>query len=412
MAQDNQSSSVTPVDLSKWRNLPYIAIGVGGIVAVIGLVIDHKQFAFSWLLAFMFFLSLCLGGMFLSMVHHLFDASWSVATRRFCEHLSTLAGLPMLFLFIPIAILAPDLYEWMHQLHHPSVDLKTKYPLLTQPGFYISAAACFLVWWFFSNRIRSWSLRQDETGDVLCTYKLRFYSATGIILFAITLTLAAIVWIQGVMFAWYSTMFGVWYFAGSMWTTMATVYVITMLLQRTTALRDVVRENTYYMIGSLLFAFTVFWAYVSFAQYFIIWNANMPEETFWYVLREKGSWWFVGAIVIIFGHFFMPFLALLRIDVKLKLCTMLPICAWAWLMHFIDLEFQIMPAFHKDGILSLGLLVDVGCFLFIGGVLTLVFLRSLNRHPVYPIKDPRMAEALNVYVAPGASITVQTEHAK
>jgi succinate dehydrogenase hydrophobic anchor subunit len=106
---------------------------------------------------------------------------------------------------------------------------------------------------------------------------MRFYSATGIILFALTLTLAAIVWIQGLMYEWYSTMYGVWYFASSVWTTLATVYVITVILHRTTPLRDVVREKTYYMIGSLLFAFTVFYAYISFAQYFIVWNANMPE---------------------------------------------------------------------------------------------------------------------------------------
>jgi hypothetical protein len=237
-------------------------------------------------------------------------------------------------------------------------------------------------------------------------------SATGIILFAPTLTLAAIVWIQGVMFEWYSTMFGVWYFAASMWTTMATVYVIAMVLQRTTALRDVVREKTYYMIGSLLFAFTVFWAYISFSQYFIVWNANMPEETFWYVVREKGTWFITGAIVIIFGHFFMPFLALLRIDVKLKLTTMLPICAWAWLMHLVDLEFQIMPALHPDGVVLGGLFVDAGCFLFIGGVLAKIFISSLNQHPAYPLKDPRMAEALDVYVPPASAISGHTEHAK
>jgi hypothetical protein len=177
-------------------------------------------------------------------------------------------------------------------------------------------------------------------------------------------------------------------------------------LQRTTALRGLVRENTYYMIGSLFFAFTVFWAYVNFSQYFIIWNANMPEETFWYVLREKGTWDYVGKDVIIFGHFFLPFLMLLRIDFKLKLVTMLPLAAWAWLMHFVDLEFQIMPALHKDTILTGGLLVDAACVLFFAGVLMKVFIASLNRHPVYPLKDPRMAEALGVYVPPASDISI------
>jgi hypothetical protein len=422
MPQNTQSSSVAPLDMSKWRNAPWIMMGAGAVVAALdGWCRNRDQFAFSWLLAFMFFLSLCLGGLFLVMVHHLFDASWSVPTRRICEHLACLAGLPMLLLFLPVAVLAPGhLYDWMSSLHnHPNLSLRAKYPLFTLPGYYTGVAVCFGVWWFFSNRLRHWSLRQDRTGEVLCTRKMRAYSAVGIILFALTLTLAAIVWIQGLMYEWYSTMYGVWYFASSVWTTLATVYVLTVILQRTTALRDLVKEKTYYMIGSLLFAFTVFYAYISFAQYFIVWNANMPEETFWYVLREKGTWWFTGAIVIIFGHFFIPFLALLRIDAKLKLTTMLPICAWAWLMHFVDLEFQIMPSLHENGVvkttfpfLTGGLVVDAACFLFIGGVLAWLFLRSLNRHPVYPLRDPRMAEALDVYVPPASSISAATEHAK
>jgi hypothetical protein len=137
------------------------------------------------------------------------------------------------------------------------------------------------------------------------------------------------------------------------------------------------------------------------------------------VVREKGTWWFTGAIVIIFGHFFIPFLALLRIDVKLKLTTMLPICAWAWLMHVVDLEFQIMPRLHPDGVwtssfpfLTGGLIVDGACLLLIGGVLAILFLYSLGRHPIYPVKDPRMAEALDVYVAPASSISAKSEHAK
>jgi hypothetical protein len=224
--------------------------------------------------------------------------------------------------------------------------------------------------------------------------------------------MAAILFMKGLMSEWYSTMYGVTYFASSVWVTLATVYVVTLILQRTTALRDLVKENTYYMIGSLFLAFTVFWAYVNFAQYFIVWNANMPEETFWYVLREKGTWDVVGKYVIIFGHFFVPFLMLLRIDFKLKLVTMLPLVAWAWLMHFVDLEFQIMPSLHKDSILTGGLLVDAACVLFVTGVLMKVFIISLNRHPVYPLRDPRMAEALGVYVAPTSDISIAPQRAK
>ena len=133
---------------------------------------------------------------------------------------------------------------------------------------------------------------------------MRFFAASGVVLFALTLTLAAIIWMKGLMDEWYSTMYGVTYFAASVWVTLPTVYVITLILQRTSVLRNLVKEKTYYMIGSLFLAFTVFWAYVNFAQYFIIWNANMPEETFWYVLREQGHLGCRGQI----RHYLRPFL--------------------------------------------------------------------------------------------------------
>jgi hypothetical protein len=131
-------------------------------------------------------------------------------------------------------------------------------------------------------------------------------------------------------------------FAGSVWLVLATIYVITMVLDRQRILSKVLHEHQYYFLGTLMFAFTVFYAYVTFSQYFIIWNANMPEETFYYVVREKGTWFFVS-LVIIFGHFFLPFLALLRIDVKSNFAIMVPIAIWAWLMHFVDMTWNVMP---------------------------------------------------------------------
>lgn len=390
-----------------------ILIVIGAIGAVAGLLLGGvKQFAYSWLLAFMFSLSLCLGAWFLAMVHHVFDASWSVATRRLCEHMACLLGPTMLILFLPIAFTAKNIYEWMEAPANHA--LKVKYPLFTMPGYYISAAILFGIWWLYSNRLRYWSLRQDETGSVECTWKMRFYSLSGVVLFALTVTLASIVWMKGLMDDWYSTMYGVTYFAASVWVTLPTVYIITLILQRTTTtpLRDLIKENTYYMIGSLFLAFTVFWAYVNFAQYFIVWNANMPEETFWYVLREKGTWDYVGKYVIIFGHFFIPFLMLLRIDWKLRLDKMLPLMIWAWFMHFVDIEFQIMPALHAESILSWGLLVDLCCVLFFTGVLMKVLIASINSHPLYPLKDPRMAEALGIYVPPHSDISIAPNRAK
>jgi hypothetical protein len=408
------SAAVPGLDLSKYRNVPLILIVAGALGVILGVVasgLGLQQLGFSWLLGFMFCLSLCLGGLFLVIVHHLFDASWSVPTRRLCEHLACLLGPPMIILFLPIAFLAKTIYPWMREVH-PDHAVLSKYPLFTMGGYYVVAAIMFGVWWLYSNRLRYWSLRQDETGSVECTRRMRFYAASGVVLFAVTLTLAAIMWMKGLMSEWYSTMYGVTYFASSVWMTLPAVYVITLLLQRTTALHNLVKEKTYYMIGSLFLAFTVFWAYVNFSQYFIIWNANMPEETFWYVLREQGAWDAVGKYVIIFGHFFIPFVMLLRIDCKLKLVTMLPLAAWAWLMHFVDLEFQIMPAVHPHTILNPGLLSDLGCVLLFIGILMKVYVGSVSCYPVYPLKDPRMAEALDLYVPPASDFPIAPHEAK
>lgn len=402
MSSPNPTQSEAPLDLSKWRNLPNWLMAIGGIGAVAGFISDRSQFGFSWLLAFMFFLSLCLGGLGMVILHHLFDASWSVPIRRICEHLACLLFPWMFVLFLPVAFLAPQMYGWMHLIHETPVEhsVASKYPLFTMQGYYGVVVLCFAVWWLLSRNLRYWSLKQDETGSVECTRMMRRYAAFGVVLFAITLTLAAIMWMKSLQHEWFSTMYGVWYFAASMWVTLFTLYQLIVLLKRQGPLREVATAKTFYFTGSLMFAFTVFYAYVTFFQYFIIWNANVPEETFWYVLREKGTWWDIGQ-VIIFGHFFIPFLLLLRIDVKVsKLWIMIPLGLWAWAMHFADLQFNIMPAKHPDNFVLHWM--DLACMAFIGGLLAKVFLKSLYSHPIVPLKDPRFAEAMDIYVEPAA----------
>jgi hypothetical protein len=387
-----------PLDLSKWRNVPAILMGVGFVLALIGFFVghDHREFGYAWLLAFMFFLSLCLGALFLVIAHHLFDAGWSVPIRRFCEHIASLLFPWMALLFIPIALLAKTLYPWMNSRPDTDHALASKLPLFTVPSFYIVAVVLFLVWWILSNRLRYWSLEQDKTGAALPTYRMRFYSAIGIFLFALSLTLGAIMWMKGLQYQWFSTMYGVYYYAGSVWTTLATAYVITMILDRQGVISEALHEHQYYFLGSLLFAFTVFYAYIHLAQYFIIWNGNMPEETFWYVVREKGTWWYVG-LVIIFGHFFIPFLALLRIDVKNIFTFMVPLCIWTWLMHWVDLSFNIMPVPYPNGFPFAWVWLSFGCWAFMAGLLSWRFLKEYAKHPPYPIKDPRLIEAMGFY---------------
>jgi hypothetical protein len=357
------------------------------------------QFGYAWLVAFMFCLSIGLGALFLVIVHHLFDAGWSVATRRFCEHIASLLFPICFVLWIPIGLLAPQLYQWMGKelQAHPDHALSAKWPLFSTTGFYLISIGCFLTWWLLSNRLKFWSLEQDKDGSARCTYKLRMWASIGVFLFGFSLTFAAIMWMKALHHQWFSTMYGVCYFAGSVWMTLALVYVITMILDRQRILDEVLHEHQFYFIGSLMFAFTVFYAYVTFSQYFIIWNANMPEETFYYLIRERGIWFWVS-MVIIFGHFFLPFLALLRIDVKHTFKFMVPLAIWAWLMHFADMAFQIWPYQYETGFFPVQWgIVALGCTAFMLGLMTTVFLKKFATAPPFPIKDPRLSEAMGIY---------------
>ncbi len=384
--------------------LPFLLAAVGGVGALIGLLVPglQKQFAFSWLLAFMFYTSLMLGGLFLVILHHLFDAQWSVPIRRITEHLACSSPV-IAVLFLPIlgnALLAgPEkaIFAWMHV--DPATDhpLMAKAALFNKPAWVVVSLAILAIWYVLTHALRRASLDQDKTGSPSCTQRMRRLSALGIFLFAITLTLGAILWMKSLQWQWFSTMYGVYYFAGSVWLTLATVYVVALYLQRTGPLANVVQKSTFKDNGTLFFAFTVFYAYIAFSQYFLIWNANIPEETFWYVLRERGSWWGVGMLMI-FGHFFLPFLLLLRIDTKLSSTVMVPLAAWAWLMHFCDLSFNIMPVMHPEGFVVHWL--DVACMAFMGGAMALWFIRNFNAHAPFPQKDPRMSECLGVYLPP------------
>jgi hypothetical protein len=384
-----------PMDLSVWRGAPKVLMVIGGILSLIGVIVSPKEFGYSWLTAFMCFLTLALGAQFLVLLHHLTDAGWSVATRRFCEHISSLLFPWLAILFVPVLLLLKQIYPWMW-VHHEGVRaLTAKGPLFTWQGFTVASAIFFAIWWLLNNRINYWSLRQDVTGDALCTRKMRFHAGWGILAFAGTVTVAPTLWMQSLTYQWSSTIYGLYMFATCGWIALATAYVIAAILQRQRVLTEVLHDNQFYYLGVLFFGFTLLEAYFEFAQYFVIWNGNVPDETFWYLIREHGSYWSLS-IILIFGHFFVPFVLLLSASVKMNFKVMIPLCLWAWLMHYVDLAFNILPVARPDTYPTHWIWLQFGCFIFMFGLLTEVFIRKFLSHPPYPQRDPRILESMGV----------------
>ena len=389
-----------PLDLFRWRKLPTALVVVGGFLSVIGALVSIKQdggseFGFSWLLAFMFYYSIALGALFIVIVHHLTDAGWSVGIRRFSEHLASLLFPWLAILFLPVLIFAKKIYSWMTLSSATNNLVAAKLPVFTCSGFIITTAIFFGIWWLLTSQLSRWSLKQDQTGSVECTRKLRFYAGWGIVAFSLVLSYSAVLWMQATSYQWFSAMYGVYFFSDCAWIGLATVYVIAVILLRQGILKPVLQKNYFYFIGVLLLGFTLFSSYTEFAQYFVVWNANMPEETFWYLIRERGNWWTLSMILIV-GKFFIPFFILLPEKIKMNFKVIIPVCLWIWLMHALDLAFNIFPALHNDGYPLQWIWLPFGTLLFMGGFLAKIFLCKFNSHPPYPQRDPRLLEAMGV----------------
>jgi hypothetical protein len=348
----------------------------------------------------------------LVMIHHIFDASWSVVIRRQWEH--ALAAFKWLaLLFLPLLILswlAPHdlIWPWMN-LGHPIANGETvgtdllyakKSSFLNLHAMTLFSVVFFAIWLWLSARLRQASFTQDADGDAKWTLRNRVTAGFGLPLGALTLTFAAVYWVKSLEYHWFSTMFGVWFFANCMRGAYALTVLVMIWLYNRGDLKGILNTNHFWSIGQMMLAFTVFWGYVSFSQYFLIWNANVPEETFWYNLREHGDWWYVG-MFIVFGTFLLPFLVLLSYRFKVTHRIIRRIAPWILFVIFIDISFNLMPALkdaHGDPqpFLSINLLWTVASVAGVGGICAWAYLRSFAtaQARLIPIRDPRITECL------------------
>ena len=380
-----------------WRKWPKAALvlGVLGLVASFGLKMKGgegvtEQFLHSYLVAYMYGLSIALGCMFFVLIHYATKAGWSVVLRRIAE--AGMSTLPLFaLLFIPILMNLDVVYaKWMAQEVQSDHLIHHKAPYLNKPFFLIRCAVYFAIWIGLAFVFRSLSVKQDETGDPAITRKLQGLAYPGIALFALSLTFASIDWVMTLMPTWFSTMYGVIYFASCVLSMFAFMSLVIVGLHGSGLLKNVVTVEHYHDLGKYMFGFTIFWAYVSFSQFMLQWYANIPEETQFFVERMDG--WKGVSTFQIWGHFFLPWFYLLIREVKRRAATLALAAAWILVVHFIDIHWQIMPNLHKDG-MNLTLL-DFTCLLGVVGIFLGAFGLALQKRNLVPVKDPRLPESL------------------
>lgn len=380
---------------SVWRKVPMIGavlavIGIGGTIALAG---DHGEGYFAYLTSYLYFLSIALGALFFSMIFFLTRSSWSVTVRRITE--SFMITLPAFaLLFIPVALGAKHIFEWMtpEQIDPFYMPLyETKAPYLNTGFFYGRAALYFVIWTGLSWLFWSSSRKQDESGDPGITRRLQALAAPGIALGALSLTFAAFDWNMSIDWHWFSTIYGVIYFAGGFMACFALLVVVALQLKGEGIFKGIIETEQLHGAGKMMFGMMCFWAYVSFSQLILIWYANIPEETLWYAHRMEGSWTYVSILLGV-GHFGLPFFFLMSKHIKRNPKTLLIGAVWLLAMHYVDIYWMIMPNVYHEGA-HFGL-VEILSFVGVGGAFLALVGLAMQRGKLVAVKDPRLPESL------------------
>ena len=472
-------------DLSKLKLISLIVFAIGAVTSA-ALFWSNCTFSdgysYSWLFAFMFFISIALGGCFWVTLHNVTNSGWGVSVRRLMENLGFvfpfMAVIVIPFLFPSVQ---DDLYEWMK--HHRSVatkymdengdihytasetakakaveaanadldkDSQIKFKkdykqiqtletagvaevegghgAYTSPPKYAFKAdhkslLYYKSWYmnlpFWLTRVIAffvllglgiWAQRKlstnqdtDPKPDCKRLIKTRQLSCLVMPIFAVVATFIALDFMMALDYKWFSTMYGVYFFAGCAINSMAVLILTLTWLRSKGYLKIVTSKEHYHIMGKLLHAFVIFWAYVSFSQFMLIWYANITEETTYFILRNTGPWWY-GSISLTFLHFALPFALLLPHYVKKTMILIVPICIYMLVMHVVDLYIAVIP--ERGVSLTKGeslfvdyhaYLGDMLAFVTVGAFFVFVYLRNLGSTNTYPNRDPRLLESANLH---------------
>ncbi len=379
-----------------------IGAGVGvlslGGAALLGMQAQDggKRFFFAYLVAFVFFLTISLGSLFFVTVQHLTRAGWSVTVRRIAEVMAQnllLMALLSLVIIVPMLMGNDALYAWVN---HAKVEtdhlLHAKAPYLNLPFFLVRCGIYFGFWVLLARFFIKRSTAQDTSGDATITSTMQKVSAPAMIGFALTLTFASFDFVMSLDPYWFSTIFGVYIFAGCAMSFFATFALTCMALQKSGRLATAISTEHYHDIGKLLFAFLFFWGYIAFSQFMLIWYSNVPEETEWYQHRMHGGWGWLG-VVLILGHFFVPFLGLLSRHIKRRRVTLAFWAVFLLAMHYVDLYWLVVPTYSHVTV-PFGL-IDILALVGIGGLWLAGFALAGKGRALLPLRDPRLPEAMH-----------------
>jgi hypothetical protein len=381
-----------------------LLIGGGGVLAgVIGGFLDRSagetllfglspQFFRAWLIGFLFCLGLSVGSLALLMLQHLSGGQWGLVSRRVFEAAAGNMWLVALF-FLPVLLGIPMIFEWSHaEVVEANSIVAAKAPYLNVRFFLVRAVIYFAFWLLCTWLLNSWSAGQDR-GTVATTeadsVRFRKVSAPGLLFLVLTVTFASVDWVMSLEPEWFSTIFGLLLVVGQGLSALSLAILVLALVADSRAMSGTLVPRHFHDLGKVLLTFVMLWAYLAFSQFLIIWSGNLPEEIPWYLKRMQGTWGAV-ALLLVLGHFALPFLLLLSRDLKRHSGLLSKVALAVLVMRLVDLIWLVAPAFAVEdgGFHWLYVVLPVG----LAGVWMAVFVRTLRSRALLPRNDPYFKE--------------------
>ena len=377
------------------KTLSYSFIGIGVLAFAIGLMRDPQRLWTSYLTSFFFFSCLGLGGLFFVAINHIAKAGWSVTIRRYAEGMTAFIPV-MLVASLVLVFGAKHIFTWSDPkviASNALVASKTAY--LNIPFLIVRLIVFGVGMLIFKKLLVGSSLAQDKTGDASLTLKSVGRSIAFVIFFALSFSLFSVDLLMSLLPTWYSTIFGVYCFAGLFQSSLAALALIIIYMKRNGYVRGYVTTEHLHDVVKYLKAFTVFWAYIAFSQFLLIWYANIPEETEYYIMRAQHGWLGISMALLVF-RFIVPFLALLPRGAKRNENHVIAVSVLVLVMQYVDIYWMVYPNYNGGGVVF-GFL-EVALFLGFLGLFLAALMNFFQKNSLVAIRDPRLDEALNHHV--------------